>query len=435
MRRKALSLGLAAVLLLCGCGQKSETAAATPAQAVTASAAQSSTARPVSTGVTPEQFGAKGDGIADDLQALQAAMQQASASGQPLELTAGAVYRFSSSLGLPSGLTIQGNGAVLLSDIQYPDLREDRVAVELMKDSDDDRAHDVRLENVTFRAADSCQANYMLRVMLARNVEFVGCTFDCEPNEWGRCAADLYGGNENIRFEGCVFRQMTSGASGGIWVRNWTDRVESRNIRFQNCEFYKSGADELLAVWGWGGAVRDVVLSGCSFYETQTQEALDADHRPVWFITLGQSGTTDVRMEDCTVRAEYCETIFRMVGDKTRAVVDNCDITMKQPDSMAKHDMKKGANPMLARGNDRADGSTVIQNSRITLSGDNGRRICYQLSALKGNTLDVSLGYGIASTKEVSGNTIRGRIRHKVFQDCSGVENNNVEVRRFSILG
>ena len=44
-------------------------------------------------------------------------------------------------------------------------------------------------------------------------------------------------------------------------------------------------------------------------------------------------------------------------------------------------------------------------------------------------------GDGIASTKEVSGNTIRGRIRHKVFQDCSGVENNNVEVRRFSILG
>jgi len=78
---RALAFVLMAVLLLCGCEQKSETAAVTPAQAVTASAAQSSTARPVSTGVTPEQFGAKGDGIADDLQALQAAMQQASASG------------------------------------------------------------------------------------------------------------------------------------------------------------------------------------------------------------------------------------------------------------------------------------------------------------------------------------------------------------------
>ena len=82
---------------------------------------------------------------------------------------------------------------------------------------------------------------------------------------------------------------------------------------------------------------------------------------------------------------------------------------------------------------ERNGGCTVIQNSRITLNGDNGRRICYQLSALKGNTLDVSLG--IASTKEVGGNTIRGRIRHRVFQDCSGVENNNVEVRRFSIPG
>ena len=154
MKIKALSFVLTAALLLCGCGQKSKTAAAASAQAVTASAVQSSTARPVSTGVTPEQFEAKGDGIADDLQALQAAMQQASASGQPLELTAGAVYRFSSCLGLPSGLTIRGNGAVLLSDIQYPDLKEDRVAVGLMGDSNDDRIHDVRLENVTFRAAD-----------------------------------------------------------------------------------------------------------------------------------------------------------------------------------------------------------------------------------------------------------------------------------------
>ena len=435
MKIKALSFVLTAALLLCGCGQKSGAAAAAQAQAVTASAVQSSTARPVSTGVTPEQFGAKGDGIADDLLALQAAMQQASASGQSLELTAGAVYRFSSCLGLPSGLTIRGNGAVLLSDIQYPDLKEDRVAVGLMGDSNDDRIHDVRLENVTFRAADSCQANYMLRVMRARNVEFVGCTFDCEPNEWGRCAADLYGGNENIRFEGCVFHQMTSGASGGIWVRNWTDRVESRNIRFQNCEFYKSGADELLAVWGWSGAVRDVVLSGCSFYETQTQEALDADYRPVWLITLGQSGTTDVRMEDCTVRAEHCETIFHMVGDKTRAVVDNCDITLNQPDDVAGHDIRKSANPMLAQGNGRADGSTVIQNSRIVLSGDEGRRISYRLSALRDNTLDVSLGHGITGTSEVSGNTIRGRIQHKIFEDCSNVRNNHVTVRRFSLPG
>lgn len=78
--------------------------------------------------------------------------------------------------------------------------------------------------------------------MRACNVEVVDCTFDCQPNDWCRGAADLYGVNENIRFEGCVFRQLTGGTAGGIWVRNWTDQAESRNIRFEDCDFYKSGA-------------------------------------------------------------------------------------------------------------------------------------------------------------------------------------------------
>ena len=51
MKIKALSFVLTAALLLCGCGQKSGAAAAAPAQAVSASAVRSSTARPVSTGV------------------------------------------------------------------------------------------------------------------------------------------------------------------------------------------------------------------------------------------------------------------------------------------------------------------------------------------------------------------------------------------------
>lgn len=60
MRRKALSLGLAAVLLLCGGTQKNERTAAALVQAAAASAIQSSTASPESGSITPEQFGARG---------------------------------------------------------------------------------------------------------------------------------------------------------------------------------------------------------------------------------------------------------------------------------------------------------------------------------------------------------------------------------------
>ena len=89
MRRKALSLGLAAVLLLCGGTQKNERMAAALVQAAAASTIQSSTASPESSSITPEQFGARGDGRADDQQALESAMQCASAVGLPLELTEG----------------------------------------------------------------------------------------------------------------------------------------------------------------------------------------------------------------------------------------------------------------------------------------------------------------------------------------------------------
>lgn len=53
----------------------------------------------------------------------------------------------------------------------------------------------------------------------------------------------------------------------------------------------------------------------------------------------------------------------------------------------------------------------------------------------RSGTTDVRMEDCTVRAEEVSGNTIRGQIRHKVFQDCSGVENNKVDVRRFSILG
>ena len=57
MRRKALSLGLAAALLLCDGTQKNERMAVALVQAAAASTVQSSTASPESGSITPEQFG------------------------------------------------------------------------------------------------------------------------------------------------------------------------------------------------------------------------------------------------------------------------------------------------------------------------------------------------------------------------------------------
>ena len=319
---------------------------------------------------------------------------------------------------LPSDLILRGHEAVLLSDIQYETLTQDRVAVAIIGDANEDRRHDIQLEEVIFRAAESCQSNYMLRIMRARGVTFTHCTFDCDINDWDRGALDLYGANEHIVFEDTTFRQLSASQAGGIWVRSWTDAVESRDLQFRNCDFYKAGGDEVLAVWAWCGTVSDVRITSCNFYEMEEPEYLARGYHPDWLFTLGQSGTTEVRMEGCTIHFNRCETLFHMVGDSTHAVVDNCAIVMEQPDDFPLHDADEAANPMLAQGNGSSDGSTIIQNCRIILHGDYGRRLCYGLSALRNNTFDLDLGYGHYRNHEVSGNLFQGR--EKYGQTCPG---------------
>lgn len=380
-----------------------------------------------SSALTPEQFGAVGDGVADDIAALKAAIQAASEQKRPLELTPGATYRFTEVLNPKDNLTLHGNGAALLSDIQWAKQEQDRPGI-FVVGSKTDLVQHIRIEGLTFRAADTCQSNTMLRFQCSRDVEVRNCVFDCDINTQNRGCMDLYGINHDFLFENNVFRQLSACKEGGIWVRNWAKDYESSNIRFLRCDFYKAGGDEVLAVWGWGGIVKDVLISGCNFYEVDDEKYRARGFYPAWGITLGQTGKRcDVRMENCVVRMNRCETIFRMLGDGTHAVVDNCDIYSEQPEDMEEHDWHKGANPILARGNNKADGSTLFSNCRIHLRGDNGRRICYQMSALRNNYFDVECGYGPSSTREVIGNVFQGSLKGVIW-DCNVFKDNVVEL-------
>ena len=377
--------------------------------------------------LTPEQFGAVGDGVADDTAALKAAIQAASEKKQPLELKSTATYRFTEVLNPKDNLTIHGNGAALLSDVKWTTQAQDRPGI-FVVGSKTDLVQHIRIDGLTFRAADTCQTNTMLRFQYSRDVQIKDCVFDCDINAQSRGCMDLYGVNHDFLFENNVFRQLSACKEGGIWVRNWTNSAESSNIRFQRCDFYKAGGDEVLAVWGWGGVVKDVLISGCNFYEVDDEKYRARGFYPAWGITLGQTGKRcDVRMENCVVRMNRCETIFRMLGDGTHAVVDNCDIYSEQPEDMEEHDWHKGANPILARGNNKADGSTLFSNCRIHLRGDNGRRICYQMSALRNNYFDVECGYGPSSTREVIGNVFQGSLKGVIW-DCNVFKDNVVEL-------
>ena len=285
-----------------------------------------------SNALTPEQFGAVGDGVVNDTEALKSAIQAASEQKQPLELTPGATYRFTEVLNPKDNLTIHGNGAALLSDIQWAKQAQDRPGIFIVGSKTDLVQH-IRIDGLTFRAADTCQTNTMLRFQCSRDVQIRDCVFDCDINTQNRGCMDLYGVNHDFLFENNVFRQLSACKEGGIWVRNWTKDYGSSNIRFLHCDFYKAGGDEVFAVWGWGGTMEHVLISGCNFYEVDDEKYRARGFYPAWFLTLGQSNDnrTDVRMENCVIRANRCNALFReVVGNVFRGSLYglfwDCDI-------------------------------------------------------------------------------------------------------------
>ena len=285
-----------------------------------------------SNALTPEQFGAVGDGVVNDTEALKSAIQAASEQKQPLELTPGATYRFTEVLNPKDNLTIHGNGAALLSDIQWAKQAQDRPGIFIVGSKTDLVQH-IRIDGLTFRAADTCQTNTMLRFQCSRDVQIRDCVFDCDINTQNRGCMDLYGVNHDFLFENNVFRQLSACKEGGIWVRNWAGDYGSSNIRFLHCDFYKAGGDEVFAVWGWGGTMEHVLISGCNFYEVDDEKYRARGFYPAWFLTLGQSNDnrTDVRMENCVIRANRCNALFReVVGNVFRGSLYglfwDCDI-------------------------------------------------------------------------------------------------------------
>ena len=379
-------------------------------------------------GIKPEDYGAKGDGVTDDHDALVSAMNAAVAAKLPMTLTQGKTYCIKSGLSLIGNLTIEGNGAAIITDIAGM-TGSDRRAIQLFGSSAENRHENVVIRNLTLKAADTCTSNYMLTLARSRNVTLSHMTFDCEINTQSRSTLDLYGINENILIENCRFNQLSSAYEGGVWVRSWSNQAESRNIRILNCDFYKAGGDEILAAWGWKGTIRDVLISGCNFYDAEDSKYwTNPSYYPRWFITLGQSGTIDVRFENNVVRTTHCECLFRMLGDNNHMVVDNCDFYIGQDAMIPQHDMGKGANMMLAQGNDNPQKS-IIRNCRGTFQGDSGRRLTYRFGTVENCTFQLQgLGGIFASTKMVRNNILSGDSIGGGFNDCERIIGNRINL-------
>ena len=265
--------------------------------------------------VTPEEFGAIGDGEADDSVAIQAALS----SGVPVMLE-NKTYLCKDIItkDVPDVIMIGKTGTVIKWDITTTEgLRSSAGMI-----SDDDymttpylRKGTVHLENIIFDGNGNnitdfpVEDAFGLCVFLAReNVTVNNCTFrNCH------CDGIMVRGLrrslsvQNSRFESLGLFQPTNGTRNGITVtRNYWDRAEADTLMvetplhvvIENSSFEKIG-DECCRADG----ITNLSMRNCHFNEIG-QHVLETGH-----------------MTDTT---EYMHEVVNCVGDKITSSVYNC---------------------------------------------------------------------------------------------------------------
>ena len=166
-------------------------------------------------------------------------------------------YTLRSPITFTNFTNVDGNGCTIITSDW---LDEDEHAITFKN------IQNVVIENVNFEISQSCHSWSCVGLLNCNNVKFVNCKFssfsDVAQNTHG--VLDVYRENTNILFENCTFNQLSDSTAGGIWVRNGNSGVTD-NVKFINCTFNKKGADEVLAIWGWQGTVKNIKVENCKF--------------------------------------------------------------------------------------------------------------------------------------------------------------------------
>lgn len=224
--------------------------------------------------VTPEQFGAWGDGETDDV----AALQHATDTGLPVLLTK--TYAIKSAVLDIKSSMVGSNGAAIVMLAGNTD--EHRIRYR--------HVDGIVTSGITFDTS-ACQRG--IGVIASSNLTFDNCKFDAgtfgtSDDVWTVRTLDLYTDWQSIKITNCEFNMVAPNAAGGLWIRNYYgESGASSGCIIENCKFTHCSLDECVAIWSSKG-VQDVAIRGCEFNINWSS--------PIMMQTSGDNTT----IEDCT---------------------------------------------------------------------------------------------------------------------------------------
>ena len=206
--------------------------------------------------ITPQMFGAKGDGINDDTIALKLLIERAKETNRTIYIPKG-TYNITQRIVIDNVRMVAANGSII-DAVECKDTTEHIIVV----------TGSSSFDNITFRQ--SCDVSLM-GLASTNNVQFTHCSFlvnGVSTNGY----VDLYSNNHNVTFDDCTFN-CNSKTIGGIWIREYKEDTTSENIHFIDCDFTHSSSDECIASWDWHGTVEEIYIEHCFFHIPKTNKS------------------------------------------------------------------------------------------------------------------------------------------------------------------
>ncbi|MGM9543624.1 MAG: hypothetical protein ACI3T9_01440 [Romboutsia timonensis] len=209
--------------------------------------------------VTPEMFGAKGDGVTDDTDSIKKALK----NGKKINLTNNKIYLISEYITIDSNTEITGNGELYFKNSSI----SSRFNPSLI---DVYNANNVKIKGIKI-TADCDKTSSLVRIANCSDIEIVDndITFKREDGVLN-LVIDVHNNNENVIIHNNNIKHLTINTEyGGIInvnnnddAGNETGSFITENIVIKNNSFYSSSGDEMVCVMNMvdGSKVRDVTI-------------------------------------------------------------------------------------------------------------------------------------------------------------------------------
>ena len=271
-------------------------------------------------------FGAIGDGVANDAPAFQTAIDAIDALGGGSLYIPNGTYLFTSSLYLGNvnfvGESMGSTIINVLSTTSFTELgtgsRNDQLCIQTKAEG----SAGYGVTEVNFKWSDltvnytvtsgTCDTLFSTKHWVGGGMDnvaihTVGCTLSNTCH-----IVDLYEDCRNLVFTNCMFnngRSLSENAAeaGGFFVEN-----SGENITFINCEFHNTTSDETIALWSnetTGGVCQNI-----SFYNCHIEH-----NNPSWgvstAITLRKAAGDDVQLYSTTISG--CKIVTYSQGIRT----------------------------------------------------------------------------------------------------------------------